>query len=307
MVREEFSRKGGERMAQLPKKGIDISEFNGDVNLAALKGQIDFVIIRCGYGSDYANQDDPQFENNVRKCEAAGIPWGTYLYSYAKNPAMAQSEAAHTLRLLKGKLPQYGVWYDVEDSTLPSGETLIDNVVTYCQAIQQAGYYCGLYSFLSWMQTRLNSPRLDPYDKWVAQWSSQLDYTKPYGIWQFTDKLVLNGKTFDGNWAYKDYPLLTAGKEEEDMTEAEVVKLARAEAQKVYTENEEKYKTIASLPAWAQAAVEQVYQELGLQGTGGSGVNTKIDASETYVRALTVIAKLMDKLSGTASQTEVKS
>ena len=85
----------------LPKRGIDISEFNGSVDIAALQGQVDFVIIRCGYGSDYANQDDPQFEANVKKCQAAGIPWGTYLYSYAKTKAMAQSEAAHTLRLLQ--------------------------------------------------------------------------------------------------------------------------------------------------------------------------------------------------------------
>ena len=121
-------------------------------------------------------------------------------------------------------------------------------------------------------------------------------------MWQFTNQLVLNGKTFDGNWAYKDYPALTVGKEETDMTEAEVVKLARAEAQKVYNENEEKYRTIASLPAWAKTAVEQVYKELGLAGTGGTGTDTKIDASETYVRALTVIAKLLDKLDGAASQ-----
>ena len=118
----------------LPKRGIDISEFNGSVDIAALQGQVDFVIIRCGYGSDYANQDDPQFEANVKKCQAAGIPWGTYLYSYAKTKAMAQSEAAHTLRLLQGRRPPYGVWYDAEDSSLPSGEALIDNVVAYCQA-----------------------------------------------------------------------------------------------------------------------------------------------------------------------------
>ena len=63
-------------MASLPTRGIDISEFNGDVNIDALKGQIDFVIIRCGYGSNYTNQDDTQYENNVRKCLAAGIPYG---------------------------------------------------------------------------------------------------------------------------------------------------------------------------------------------------------------------------------------
>lgn len=292
-------------MAQLPKKGIDISEFNGDVDLAALKGQVEFVIIRCGYGGDYPNQDDIRFEENVRKAEAAGIPWGTYLYSYAKDTAMAKSEADHTLRLLQGKRPQYGVWYDVEDASLPQGEAIVDNVVTYCQAVQQAGYYCGLYSFLSWLETRLNSPRLDPYDKWVAQWSSQLDYKKPFGMWQFTDNLILNGKAFDGNWAYKNYPALTGGEEEEKLTEEQVIKIAREQAQKVYDENEKKYKTMASLPSWAKAAVEQVYQELSLSGTGGDG--TQIDASDTYVRALTVIAKVLDKLNGSPNSGEIKS
>ena len=33
-------------MASLPTRGIDISEFNGDVNIDALRGQIDFVIIQ---------------------------------------------------------------------------------------------------------------------------------------------------------------------------------------------------------------------------------------------------------------------
>ena len=130
-------------MADLPKRGIDISEFNGNVDIQALKGPVEFVIIRCGYGSDYQNQDDSQFEANVRKCQAAGMPWGVYLYSYAKTTAMAQSEAAHTLRLLAGRTPPYGVWYDVEDSSLPTGSALVDNVVAYCQAIQKAGYYCG--------------------------------------------------------------------------------------------------------------------------------------------------------------------
>ena len=41
--------------------------------------------------------------------------------------------------------------------------------------------------------------------------------------------------------------------------------------------------------------VELVYRELGLAGTGGSGDATQIDASETYVRALTVIAKLLER------------
>ena len=277
----------------LPKRGIDISEFNGSVDIAALQGQVDFVIIRCGYGSDYANQDDPQFEANVKKCQAAGIPWGTYLYSYAKTKAMAQSEAAHTLRLLQGRRPPYGVWYDVEDSSLPSGEA----------HRKRGGLLPGtrgrravlrVYASLSWWEGRLNSPRLDRFDKWVAQWNSQLDYQGPVGLWQFTDRLMLNGKAFDGNWAYRDYPALT-GEEEDTMTHGSH-RPGPGRAQKVYNENEAKYKTLASLPSWAKAPVEQVYRELGLAGTGGPGQNTQLDASETYIRALTVIAKVLEKL-----------
>ena len=241
----------------LPKRGIDISEFNGSVDIAALQGQVDFVIIRCGYGSDYANQDDPQFEANVKKCQAAGIPWGTYLYSYAKTKAMAQSEAAHTLRLLQGRRPPYGVWYDVEDSSLPSGEALIDNVVAYCQALEAAGLYCGVYASLSWWEGRLNSPRLDRFDKWVAQWNSACTYPKPYGIWQYTDRLAIGGQVFDGNWAYKDYPAIiqamSSQQEGANLTEADVKKLARQEMEAYFAELAKK-----PVSPWAQAAVESV-------------------------------------------------
>ena len=67
-------------MAKVLATGIDISEFNGDVDIAAMKGKIDFVIIRCGYGGDYESQDDTQYRNNVRKCQQAGMPFGVYFF-----------------------------------------------------------------------------------------------------------------------------------------------------------------------------------------------------------------------------------
>ena len=240
----------------LPKRGIDISEFNGSVDIAALQGQVDFVIIRCGYGSDYANQDDPQFEANVKKCQAAGIPWGTYLYSYAKTKAMAQSEAAHTLRLLQGRRPPYGVWYDVEDSQI-AGADLVATCQTFCAAMEAAGLYAGIYASLSWLTTKLNSPQLDPYDKWVAQWNSACTYPKPYGIWQYTDRLAIGVQVFDGNWAYKDYPAIiqAMGSQQEgaSLTEADVRKLARQEMEAYFAELAKK-----PVSPWAQAAVESV-------------------------------------------------
>ncbi len=286
--------------------GIDISEFNGDVNIAALRGKVDFIIIRCGFGGDYSSQDDSQYRLNVQKCRAAGIPFGVYLYSYARNTDMARSEARHTLRLLREMRVEralYGVWYDVEDKTLPTGEQLVDNCLTYCEEMRRAGYYCGIYASLSWMLNRLNSPRLSHIDRWVAQWNSTLDYPGA-GMWQYTDRGIINGKIFDMNRAFRDYPAIIEGEDWTDMTREEVAKLARQEAQTVYNENERRYKTFEDLPRWARSAVEDVYQRLNLLGTQGEEGKGRIDASHTYVRALAVIDKVLERIEKEAAQEE---
>ena len=99
------------------KKGVDISSVNGDVDIQKIKDAgYDFVMIRCGFGSDIKSQDDSQFENYVRQCEKIGMPWGTYLYSYALNTDEAKSEAEHVIRLLKNKKPSFPVAFDMEDA-----------------------------------------------------------------------------------------------------------------------------------------------------------------------------------------------
>ncbi|MDE6260394.1 MAG: peptidoglycan DD-metalloendopeptidase family protein [Oscillospiraceae bacterium] len=192
-------------------KGVDISYANGDVDFGALKAAgVEFVIIRCGYGSDYAHQDDERFAENVAKAEAAGMPWGTYLYSYASNETMARSEAQHALRLLAGRKPVYGVWYDVEESHQLDCD-LPAICAAFCSTLEEAGCYVGIYSALSWWNGKLDDARLDRYDKWVAQWAGRCEYEKPYGIWQYSERVYIGGKVFDGDWAYKDYPALTGG------------------------------------------------------------------------------------------------
>ena len=279
-------------MAKVLATGIDISEFNGDVDIAAMKGKIDFVIIRCGYGGDYESQDDTQYRNNVRKCQQAGMPFGVYLYSYARNRSMSLSEARHTLRLVKGLTPLYGVWYDVEDRTLPTGEALVDNCLAYCDAIRKAGYYCGIYSSLSWMEGRLSSPRLAHIDRWVAQWNPELQYPGA-GMWQYTDRGLVNGRYFDMDRAYRDYQAIIRGEDWTDMTKEQVQELARKEAQAVYDRNESKYKTFKDVPAWAREAAQDVYERLGLAGTGTED-EVRLNASATYVRALYVIDKVIE-------------
>lgn len=206
------------------KKGVDISSANGNVSIDKIKSAgYDFVMIRCGFGSDLNVQDDSQFENNVKKCEAAGIPWGTYLYSYALNKEDAKSEAKHVIRLLKGKKPTLPVAFDMEDGDgykqrygMPSNKTLVEICKTFLEEVKKEGYYPMLYSSLSWLNNQLNDKSLlDNYDIWVAQWNSTCDYKGSYGMWQYGGDVnflesnsIAGVGVIDKDKAYKDYPTI---------------------------------------------------------------------------------------------------
>ncbi len=201
------------------KFGVDISYANGDVDFNALKAAgVQFVIMRCGFGNDLTHQDDEEYFANLKKCREHNMPYGVYLYSYAKNMDMARSETAHTLRLLKGTNPVYGVWYDLEDKVLPTDGTLIDMAEMFCNAMQSAGYYAGIYANLYWFDAFLNNSRLDKYGKWVAQWNNTLEYSKTADIWQFTSTYKINGGNYDGNYAYRDF---VSGENNEEQPEPE--------------------------------------------------------------------------------------
>lgn len=223
LVEKRADRKG-DCMSLVRTKGIDISSLNGDVNLRNIKESgYDFAMIRCGFGSDSSYQDDKQFEANVQKCESLGIPWGAYLYSYALNTSDAISEAKHVIRLLKGKKPTLPIAFDMEDADgykknngMPSNSTLVSICKTFLSEIKKAGYYPMLYASLSWLNNQLNdSSLLNSYDVWVAQWNSECNYLKPYGMWQYggeTNFIESNSITgigvVDKNYCYKDYPTI---------------------------------------------------------------------------------------------------
>ena len=97
--------------------GVDVSSYNGviDWNKAKASG-IDFAIIRIGFGDDDTKQDDARAIANMNGCEAADVPYGVYIYSYAISEGEVDSEIAHTLRMINGHYPALGVWFDMEDA-----------------------------------------------------------------------------------------------------------------------------------------------------------------------------------------------
>lgn len=207
----------------MAKRGIDISEHQKDINLAALKDQIDFVIIRVGYG--VSGTIDKKFKRNADLCVELGIPMGFYWYSYALNLDGAVKEATAFLEAIKPYTPEYGCWFDMEDADgykkkkgMPSDEMLTNICYKFCEMVEAAGYYTGVYASESWFKRQLSGPRLNRFDKWIAQWPTSdgkqkglgvsADLRKNISMWQFTSAGRFKGYngSLDTNYAYKNFP-----------------------------------------------------------------------------------------------------
>lgn len=188
---------------------IDISEHNGYVDFQQIKDAGHHVIIRCGYGDDIASQDDKQWARNISECERLGIPHGVYLYSYATCEAQARSEAQHALRLISGHHLQYPVYFDSEE---PGTQGMARRAAEiFCEAMENAGYWAGIYASRSWYQSYLGGLG-DRYTLWIASWGSA-DAGIACDMWQYTSDGVVAGSSArtDMNWCYRDFPAEIGG------------------------------------------------------------------------------------------------
>lgn len=192
---------------------IDVSKWQGAVNWAAVKkAGVIHAMLRAGYGG-YVSQKDPQFDRNVQQCEANGIAWGCYWYSYATSAAQARQEALCCLQVIKGMKPTMPVAYDIE---YEPGILALTNaqrtelVKAFLGEIEAAGYYGMLYASRDFIANKLNYKDLARYDVWCAQYGSKCTCPLPYGIWQYSSKNALGipgyGNSLDCDHVYKDYP-----------------------------------------------------------------------------------------------------
>ena len=195
-------------------KGIDISSYNGDVNMEKIKNAgIEFVILRIGYGKNQ-NQIDKKFKTNYENAIKNNIPIGIYLYSYATNTEDAEKEANLVLDNISKLKIEYPIFIDMEDSDgykekhKVNYNTCINICEKFCSIVENAGYYAGIYANLDWLNNKINSSKLDKFDKWVAQWNNKCTYNKSYGMWQYSSIGKIDGiaGNVDLNYALYDYP-----------------------------------------------------------------------------------------------------
>lgn len=209
----------------MAKRGIDISAHQGNIDLAALKNQIDFVIIRAGYGTN--GTIDTKFKRNADLCRQLGIPVGFYWYSYALDVEGARREALAFINAIEPykDITRYGAWFDMEDADhykerhgMPSNETLRKMCGMFCKMVEESGFYAGIYASLSWFNNKLTGEETKHYDRWVAQWptsggkqtalNTKAESRSQYHLWQFTSAGRFSGYNgnLDTNYAYTDFP-----------------------------------------------------------------------------------------------------
>ncbi len=191
--------------------GIDVSHHQGVIDWDTAAKEIDFAILRCGYGSDLSSQDDRQWKANADACTRLGIPFGVYIYSYATTEEQAKSEAQHVLRLLEGYEPSLPVYLDLEDNSIAescSKEDILRHATLFCGILEEAGYTVGIYANTYWWTTYLTSPEYDKWERWVARYASQTGYDKEYSMWQYTSSGSVAGISgnVDRDYWYGEFP-----------------------------------------------------------------------------------------------------
>lgn len=203
-------------------KIIDVSEYQGAIDYAQVKAAgIGGAVLRCGYtgwGSSHSLNKDKCFDKHYAGFEAAGVPVGAYYYSTADTVEFARKEAAFVQSLLKGKQFEFPIYYDIENNERQGklSKTLLTEIAdAFCSAMEDAGYFVGVYANTSWFTSKLDHAALSAkYTIWLADYrGDKADQTLKRDIWQYSSKGKVGGisGSVDVNECYRDFPAIIKG------------------------------------------------------------------------------------------------
>ena len=277
-------------------QGIDVSYHQGTIDWEKVKnsGQVDFAIIRCGIGMDQTNQDDTQWENNTSECERLGIPYGTFLYSYADTVEKARSEAQHVIRLVQGKNLTYPIYYDMEDNSVMNkidSKTAGEIAQTFLNTLEANGYKnVAVYSSKSLFETKLTADIFNRYPRWVAHYNDTCGYQGSYHMWQYTNKGQIDGITGNVDLDYKIGNWTSAGYTPAPATPTTpAAPVAPTAAVKKTTVSNPKATTIKSLKKSGKKAVKITYKKVS--GVSGYQIYMSTKKKSGYKKIATLSSK----------------
>ena len=198
-------------------KMIDVSAYQPNIDYAKVKAAgIDGVILRCGltgWGSSHSLNKDTKFEAHYAGFTGAGVPVGAFYYSTADSVDFAKKEAEFVQSLLKGKKLALPVYYDIENNERQAAlsmSLLTQIAEAFCESMEEAGYFVGVYANTNWFTNKLNHAALsEKYTVWLADYrGANANKTLQRDMWQYTSTGKVNGinGNVDLNECYRDFP-----------------------------------------------------------------------------------------------------
>ena len=187
-------------------KGIDVSEWNGEIDWQQVKDSgVEFVIVRVGgRGTEGGNlYDDEMAQTYYEEATAAGLKVGAYIFAQSITVEEAIEEAEFVLDVVKDWDVQMPLVYDWEyvDETARTADTdsrtLTDMAKAFCDTIKDAGYTPMIYFGRSQSKDLLILEELVDYPFWLAMYSTIMDYPYKIDMWQYTETGTVPG--VDGN------------------------------------------------------------------------------------------------------------
>lgn len=182
--------------------GIDVSEFQGEIDWEAVKSDgIGFVMIRLGFrGSENgALVLDSKFKENLKGAKKVGLDVGVYFFSQAITPEEAIEEARYVMKHIRGKGVHYPVAFDMEpiDGTERTADLTKEEKTAiadaFCQVIDRNGHTPMIYGNPKWMRKHIDLGYLSDYDKWLAHYTEATSYKSSFTMWQYTDSGSVEG------------------------------------------------------------------------------------------------------------------
>ena len=198
--------------------GVDLSEFQGEVDFTAMKNAgVEFVMLRIGgryYGEDGGMYEDRLFDTNYEAAKAAGLKVGAYFFSQANSAEDAKAEAQFALNKLGDKQLSYPIALDWENIAEDNART--DNVTgdeltaiaeTFCDTITAAGYKSIVYSNTQQMFIMYDFETMKDYDFWLADYREFPNMYYKFDMWQYTADGKIDGVegTVDLNLSFTDF------------------------------------------------------------------------------------------------------
>lgn len=174
------------------KKGCDVSTFQGAIDWQEYGKDLDFAIIRAGFGR---NNIDERAAENFKNARAAGVAVGGYWFSYALNAEEASKEFDYLLAVAGGTdLPLF-IDYEEESLAYAGREGVEVNpreiVRAFLDSADSAGINAGVYCNLNFYR-KYFADVIGPHPVWLAHWEAK----KPgadCAIWQYTNNFTAPG------------------------------------------------------------------------------------------------------------------